>query len=570
VQHCDAHPDREKEYMDLTDPAEKPLERVTALLRRYADPAASTAQLLCDRHDASSVAYSVVAQDLSADDLTYGALREDSARFAHALASLGLQRGDRVATLMGKSRAYLVTVMAIWRLGAVHVPLFTAFAPAAIALRALAAHCRIIVCDPAQRPKLAPSDTMPANPPWQVLTTGSADDSAMSYADLLAGSRVGFPAAAVGGDAPIIQIYTSGTTGTPKGVLVPLRAVAGFQAYAEYGLGLRAEDIFWNGADPGWAYGLYFGIIAALATGVRGILLEGGFSPELTFEVLARYAVTNFTAAPTVYRSLRAVGPASQRRLQLRCASSAGEPLTPEVNDWACRALNVPVHDHYGQTEMGMLINNHQHPALRRPLKPGSMGHALPGWHAVVLKWNEDVPAAVGETGRVAIDLSRSPLAWFSGYVSDNTRSAEKFSADQRWYLTGDTGTTDTEGYFYFCARDDDVIIMAGYRIGPSEVESVLMTHAAISECAVVAGPDELRGEVIEAFVVLRPGDQPSEELTSELQRWVKQRYAAHAYPRTIHYVEKLPRTPSGKVQRFVLRRQLRELISSSGNSSCA
>lgn len=556
--------------MELKDPAEKPLERVSTLLRRYSDPAASTAQLLCDRHDASSVAYTVVAQDLSSDDLTYGALREESERLAHALASLGLQRGDRVATLMGKSRAYLVTVMAIWRLGAVHVPLFTAFAPAAIALRAVAARCRIIVCDPVQRSKLAPSDSIPANPPWQLITTGSADESAMSYAALLADSRAGFPAARVGGDAPIIQIYTSGTTGSPKGVLVPLRAVAGFQAYAQYALGLCAEDVFWNAADPGWAYGLYFGIIAALAMGVRGILLEGGFSPELTLEVLSRYAVTNFTAAPTVYRSLRAFDPAPDKHLQLRCASSAGEPLTPEVNDWACRALNVPVHDHYGQTEAGMLINNHHHPTLRRPLRRGSMGHALPGWHAVVLKWNEDVPAAVGETGRVAIDLSRSPLAWFSGYINDNARSAEKFSADHRWYLTGDTGTTDADGYFYFSARDDDVIIMAGYRIGPSEVESVLMLHAAISECAVVAGPDEVRGEILEAFVVLHPSHRPSEELTNELQRWVKEQYAAHAYPRKIHYVESLSRTPSGKVQRFVLRQQLRALRSSVGSTSCA
>jgi acetyl-CoA synthetase len=544
--------------MDLRELTETPLQRVNTLLRRYADPAAIAAELLCDRHDASSVAYTVIAQDLSSEDLTYGALRQESERLAHAFAALGLQRGDRVATLMGKSRAYLVTVMAIWRLGAVHVPLFTAFAPAAIAQRAIGAHCRIIVCDSAQRSKLAPGDSMPADSPWQVITTGSADHDAKSYADLLASSQTGFPAAAVGGDGPIIQIYTSGTTGSPKGVLVPLRAVAGFHAYAEYALGLCEQDVFWNAADPGWAYGLYFGIIAAFATGVRSILLQGGFSPALTFGVLERYAVTNFTAAPTVYRSLRAFDPAPQRRLQLRRASSAGEPLTPEVNDWACRVLNVPVHDHYGQTETGMLINNHHDPALRRPLKLGSMGHPLPGWHVLVLKRNEEVPAAFRETGRVAVDISRSPLAWFSGYVNDNTRSAEKFSADHRWYFTGDMGTTDAEGYLYFSARDDDVIIMAGYRIGPSEVESVLMTHGAVSECAVVAGRDELRGESLEAFIVLQPGHPPSTELTNQLQGWVKQRYAAHAYPRAIHYVESLPRTASGKIQRFLLRQRLR------------
>jgi acetyl-CoA synthetase len=298
------------------------------------------------------------------------------------------------------------------------------------------------------------------------------------------------------------------------------------------------------------------------------MLLEGGFSSALTLAVLSRYAVTNFAAAPTVYRSLRALKPAIHKHLHLRCASSAGEPLTPEVNDWASEALGVMVHDHYGQTEAGMLINNNHHPAVHRPLKRGSMGQALPGWYPVVLKCNEDVPAPVGEFGRVAIDLIRSPLAWFSGYLNDNARSADKFSVDHRWYLTGDMGSVDADGYFYFSAREDDVILMAGYRIGPSEVESVLVSHAAVGECAVVAGPDDVRGEVLEAFVVLRAGGQPSDGLTAELQQWVKHRYAAHAYPRKIHYIEKLPRTPSGKVQRFILRQQLRSLRSSADNIS--
>jgi acetyl-CoA synthetase len=186
------------------------------------------------------------------------------------------------------------------------------------------------------------------------------------------------------------------------------------------------------------------------------------------------------------------------------------------------------------------------------------MGHSAPGWKIVVLKHEENAPAGIGEQGRVAIDLGESPLAWFTGYGGDSARSAEKFSPDGRWYFTGDTGHADDDGYLYFSARDDDVIIMAGYRIGPVDVESVLSTHPAVAECAVVAVPDEIRGEVLEAVVVLRDGYGSSESLTSELQERVKRQYAAHAYPRHIHYAASLPRTPSGKVQRYVLRQQLR------------
>jgi len=275
--------------------------------------------------------------------------------------------------------------------------------------------------------------------------------------------------------------------------------------------------------------------------------------------VLSEYGVTNFAAAPTVFRALRASGAKPKRTLKLRCASSAGEPLTPEIIEWSAEILRVPVHDHYGQTEAGMMINNHHHPALRQPLKAGSMGCAMPGWSAAILKPDAEVPAAPGATGRVAMDLARSPLAWFEGYANDPELSAGKFSADRRWYLTGDTGRLDDEGYFYFSARDDDVIIMAGYRIGPAEVESVLGAHSAVLESAVVAVPDAVRGEVLEAAVVLRAGHAPSDELTVELKDWVKKRYAAHAYPRHIHYLATLPRTPSGKIQRFILRRQLRD-----------
>jgi acetyl-CoA synthetase len=258
-----------------------------------------------------------------------------------------------------------------------------------------------------------------------------------------------------------------------------------------------------------------------------------------------------------VYRSLRASGISAPQGLKLRCASSAGEPLTPEINEWSGPTLGAVVHDHYGQTETGMLINNNHNPAVRQPLKPGAMGQSLPGITAVILKHGHNEVAPTGEFGRVALDLENSPLVWFRGYIGDANRSAEKFTADGRWYITGDIGRRDEAGYFYFSSRDDDVIIMAGYRIGPFEIESALVAHPAVGECAVVAIPDEVRGEVVAAAIVLREGKVASIALSEELREWVKTRYAAHAYPRVIRYVDSLPKTPSGKVQRFIVRQQL-------------
>ena len=230
----------------------------------------------------------------------------------------------------------------------------------------------------------------------------------------------------------------------------------------------------------------------------------------------------------------------------------------PDVNLWAETALGVSVHDHYGQTEAGMLINNHHHPALQAPLKSGSMGRAMPGWTAVILHETKDEVVGPNVPGRVAMDIARSPLAWFTGYSEEPTKSVERFAGEGRWYLTGDVGSVDEDEYFRFSSRDDDVIIMAGYRIGPFDVESTLSTHPAIVESAVIAVPDAIRGEVLEVFVVLRDDATPGPALAQELQQWVKTRYAAHAYPRAVHFLDRLPKTPSGKVQRFVLRQRRR------------
>ena len=478
----------------------------------------------------------------------------DPTRLAASLAEHGVGPGDAVATLMGKSAELVVSVLAIWRRGAVHVPLFTAFAPAAIAMRLEGSDARMLIVDADQRSKLDQSDDTPADAPWRVVTVGDDHrDGDLSFDELIAGPASAVEPVVTGPAAPFIMIFTSGTTGAPKGVPVPVRGLAHMVMYLEYGYDLREQDVYWNAADPGWAYGLYYAIVGPLAAGRRNILLRPGFSAELSWRVLAELGVTNFAAAPTVYRALRnSEAPAGVR---LRCASSAGEPLTPDLLPWAEQTFGVPIRDQYGQTEMGMIVANAWHPDLIAPIKPGSMGTPLPGHNVVVLRDDADEAAPAGTLGRVAVD-STAPLFAFDRYHNEPERTAQRFTEDGRWYLTGDIAMCDDDGCFFFSSRDDDVIIMAGYRIGPFDVESVLAAHDDVAEAAVIGVPDAMKGEVIEAYVVLRAGVQPSDALTTELQQHVKAKFAAHAYPRRVHYLDALPRTPSGKIQRFILRRQ--------------
>jgi len=306
---------------------------------------------------------------------------------------------------------------------------------------------------------------------------------------------------------------------------------------------VRDDDVFFNAADPGWAYGLYYGVCGPLVTGRPNVLYSGKFSPAATYAVMEKLGVTNFAGAPTIYRQLSKSDHAPAVRL--RCASSAGEPLTADVSVWAQQTLGAEVRDHYGQTELGMVICNQWAEPYRRPVKPNSMGQPIYGYSAGIVD------------GIIAIDVENSPLLWFTGYVDAPDKTAERFSADGRWYLTGDTGRVDDDDDFYFTARDDDIILMAGYRIGPFDVESVLITHPDVVDVAVVGRPDAegTRGEIAEAFVVLGNGAVGSDELTAQLQDQVREGYSRHAYPRRVHYVDTLPRTPSGKIQRYLLRR---------------
>ncbi|MBP2364785.1 AMP-binding protein [Pseudonocardia parietis] len=530
----------------MTDPRT----RVDELVRYYARPGSSAADLLCDGHPAEAVAFTVIEADLSSRDLTYGELRTESTKFAAALDELGVGPGDAVAVLMGKSAELVVALLGIWRRGAVHVPLFTAFAPPAIELRVSASGAKVVVADADQCDKL---DGLVGGAGPRLVVVGERAGGAGhdDFHELLARhSDAELTPAALGPDGVLIELFTSGTTGAPKAVQVPVHSLAAIQGYLEFGLDVRAEDVYWNAADPGWAYGLYYAVLGPLAAGRRSLLLHAPFTPATTWTVLEQFGVSNFAAAPTVYRSLQATDPVPAG-LALRCLSSAGEPLTPDVVAWSQAVLGIGVRDHYGQTEQGMMIGNAWADEVRDPVRPGSMGRPFPGWSATVLA-DDATPAPAGTVGQVAVDVPNSPLATFRGYA--HAAGTSRFSQDGRWYLTGDTAARDEDGYFHFSARDDDVIIMAGYRIGPFEVESVLLTHENVAEAAVVGRPDELRGEVLEAHVVLTPGAEGTPELERELQQLVKDRYARHAYPRTVHFTGALPKTPSGKIQRFLLR----------------
>ncbi|MBT2554147.1 AMP-binding protein [Arthrobacter sp. ISL-5] len=526
----------------------------TDIQRLYLAEDATAAWLLCDRHDPSATAYTLVDGD-SARPVSYGELRADSIRLANAFRQLGVEPGTRVATLVHKGPELVATMLAVWRLGAVYVPLFTAFAGKAIDYRIRTAGVRLVLTDTAQRSKLPDFAGSEAQ---VVVVDGKGQPGDIDYGQLVAAaSDEQFDSYVQGPDGPLVHIFTSGTTGSPKGVIHPLRQATGWHSYLVYGLGVTDEDVYWCAADPGWAYGLYAGIVSPLALGSGVILQSGSFNPATAWKLIEEQGVTNLTAAPTVYRALRNVFPTVPSKGKLRRLSSAGEPLTPEVNVWATAELGLQVHDHFGQTEVGMVFGNAHHPDIARDIVPGSMGYPLPGWAATVIGENDATELATGELGRVAIDVMNSPAMTFRSY-QDPSKTASRFDGDGRYYLLGDLGHRDAHGAFHFASRDDDVIIMAGYRIGPFEIESMLSEHPAVAESAAIAAPDADRGEVLEAFVVLSDGWEATEALEKELQTFVKTNYAAHAYPRAIHFVTDLPKTPSGKIQRYVLREQRR------------
>lgn len=503
----------------------------------------------CDVHVTETArALDWIALDGHHETRSFAQLRDDAARFANVLTAQGIRPGDVVAGLLPRTPDLVTTILGTLRAGAVYQPLFTAFGPKAIQDRLMMSGAKLIVTDVANRGKLATVENCPAIA-VVAETASDLDNADIDLRRLLVEHSDRFEPVLRHGDDLMFMMATSGTTGPPKGVPVPINALTAFRAYMIDGIDLRPRDVFWNIADPGWAYGLYYAVLGPLLTGHQTTLVEGPFTVDGTFDVISRLGITNLAGAPTAFRMIIASGVenAQQLRGRLRCVSSAGEPLNPEVIRWFDETLNVPVRDHYGQTETGMLVNNHH--GLEHPVRAGSAGFAMPGYRVEVLAEDGSI-ARPNQQGQLAVDIARSPIHWFKGYLNQPSMSI----ADG-YYLTGDTVERDESGCVSFVGRSDDVITSSGYRIGPFDVESALIEHPAVTEAAVIGVPDKERTEIVKAIVVLANGHQADDALTLELQDHVKKRLSAHAYPRLIEFVSELPKTPSGKIQRFLLRR---------------
>lgn len=481
--------------------------------------------------------------------LSFADLRDAAARFANVIAGLGVKPGDVVAGLLPRTPELLVTILGTWRAGAVYQPLFTAFGPKAIEHRLKTSGATTVVTDPANRPKL---DDLAERPivltvarPERGETVAAGD---VDFAAALAAASPDFAPVMRTGDDIFLMMSTSGTTGLPKGVPVPIRALVAFRVYMERAIDLRPDDRFWNIADPGWAYGLYYAVTGPLMLGHATTFYEGGFTAESTYRLIRDLGITNLAGSPTAFRLLIAAGEEAAEAVKgrLRVVSSAGEPLNPEVIRWFDAHLAAPIHDHYGQTELGMVVNNHH--GLAHDVRTGSAGFSMPGFRVVVI---DGSGAEVGpnEPGELAVDVTASPLFWFGGYLNQETPSL-----GPKYYRTGDVAEVEPTGHVSFVGRNDDVITSSGYRIGPFDVESALIEHPAVVEAAVVGKPDPERTEIVKAFVVLKAGVEGTDELAEELRLHVRRRLSAHAYPREIQFMEQLPKTPSGKLQRFVLR----------------
>lgn len=478
---------------------------------------------------------------------TFEQLAEASGKLANYFQSIGLKTGDCVAGLLPRTPELLITILATWRIGAIYQPLFTAFESKAIEHRVETAKTQLIVTNEEQRIKLNNIDIPHILTVYHAETTAQSDANFWQQAEKQ--SAESQPVMLTFED-DFLMMFTSGTTGLAKSVPVPLKAILAFKEYMRHAVDLREEDSFWNLADPGWAYGLYYGITGPLGLGHSIIMYERPFSVDHALQIIKKYKVNNLTGSPTAFRMFFGFKEKFDASIKdhLRAVSSAGEPLTPEVIHWFKHDLNVNIYDQYGQTELGMVIGNHH--ALDHPIKIGSAGFANPGHRFAVLNTqNEEVER--GEIGTLAIDFSQSPLTWFKGYGGNNRKS---FVGN--YYLTGDTVRLNDLGGVDFIGRADDVITTSGYRVGPFDVESTLLECTEVLESAVIGKPDPERTEIVKAFVVLKPQYVASEQLSDKLQDYVRSRLSKHAYPKEIEFVESLPKTSSGKIQRNLLKQQ--------------
>ena len=509
----------------------------------------------CDRHAGSGdVGFAWVSESGDLAEYTFADLRDRSNRVANALTELGVERGDRVTTLLPKIPETIVTVLGIWKTGAIHVPLFTAFEERALEYRIEDSEPELLVhgTDHADTVgSLAVTEGM------ETVTVGTDEPrgDAHSFDDLLADQSTEFDVVRTGIEDPSTMQYTSGTTGQPKGVVMPHRVLATLYPHTKYALDVGEDDIVWGAADPSWSYGLFTTGFAPMAFGATRLLHAGEFDAERWVEILDEHDVTVLGAVPSAYRGIIAAGEdAFEGRSfeSLRVLSSAGEPLNPEVYNWFEEHLGLEIHDTFGLTEAGMVVNNYA--GLDLETRAGSMGKPCPGFEVDLLDPETREPVGTDEIGEIVV----KPREWvlMKEYWGMPERTEGTFF--EGWLLTDDLAHRDEDGYFWYEGRGDDVIISSGYRIGPFEVENSLMEHPVVAEAAVIGVPDDQRGQIVKAYVVPAEPPKDPEGTLEELRTHVKERLARHAYPREIEFIDELPTTATGKVQRYRLEERER------------
>lgn len=482
---------------------------------------------------------------------TFKEMKELSNKAGNVLKNYGdVEKGDRVFIFMPRSPELYFTLLGAIKLGAIVGPLFEAFMEAAVCDRLVDSEAKVLVTTPELLERI-PFNDLPALKTVFVVGEGVEDSGKIvAFNPLFEQASNQLKIEWLGREDGLILHYTSGSTGKPKGVLHVQNAMVQQYQTAKWVLDLKEDDVYWCTADPGWVTGTAYGIFAPWLVGASNVVLGGRFSPEAWYETLQNYGVTVWYSAPTAFRMLMGAGDDTLKKYDLsdlRHILSVGEPLNPEVIRWAMKVFHLRIHDTWWMTETGgQVICNY--PCME--IRPGSMGKPIPGVKAAIVdnEGNELPPYTMGNLAIGKGWPSMMRAVW------NNPQKYESYFMPGDWYVSGDSAYMDEDGYFWFQGRIDDVIMTSGERVGPFEVESKLIEHTAVAEAGVIGIPDPVRGEIIKAFIALRAGYEPSEELKEDIRQFVKKGLAAHAAPRQIEFRDKLPKTRSGKIMRRVLK----------------
>ena len=491
--------------------------------------------------------------------LTFAHFAEYSSRAANAFAKLGIQKGDRVLVMLPRVPEWWESVLGLMKIGAVPIPCTTLLTPKDIQFRAEVAEAAAFITDSEGAAKF---DQVRAECPsvkYTILVDANADQAGRenwtNYHQIVREALPEFTGPKTRSDDPCLVYFTSGTVGYPKMVLHTHASYPiGHTITGKYWLDLHEDDLHWNLSEMGWAKAAWSNLFGPWVMGAAMFIQDarGKFNAIETLEMLNKYPITTLCAPPTAYRMMVLDEPIAYMKdnppKALRHCVGAGEPLNPEVIKVWQDATGMTIRDGYGQTETVLLCANF--PPLE--VKPGSMGKPSPGFEVEVID-HDGNPLPPNKEGDIAVKIKPQRPTWMFREYWRNPEATQNCIRGE-WYITGDRAYKDEDGYFWFVGRADDVIISAGYRIGPFEVESALKEHPAVAESAVVASPDEMRGEIVKAYVILAPGYTASPELASELQEHVKRVTAPYKYPREVEFVEALPKTISGKIRRVELR----------------